>query len=90
MTALSCRQTYPEIQVQVSTSAKLAVADLEGDSHLVVGVQHLVETLARVRLELDVVCMAEHHAGQEHQEGAEDRRHCCGVAASGGGVERWC
>jgi hypothetical protein len=56
------------LQIQVPASSKFAVADLEGDGHPVVGVQHLVEALARVRSELDVVRIAEHHAGQEYQE----------------------
>jgi hypothetical protein len=78
--------TYPEVQIQVATSSKLAVADLEGDGHPVVGVQHLVEALARVRSELDVVRIAENHTGQEYQQRTEEARHVCGVAASRG----WC
>jgi hypothetical protein len=54
--------TYPEVQIQVSTSSKLPIADLEGDGHPVVGVQHLVETLARVGSQLHVVRKAEDNA----------------------------
>lgn len=64
MRRLSEITTYPEVQIQVSTTTKLAVADLEGDGHPVVGVQHLVEALARVRLQLHVVGKAQHYAGQ--------------------------
>ena len=81
---ISGKTTYPEVQIQVSTASKLPVADLEGNGHPVVGVQHLVEALARVRSELNVVRIAEYHAEEEHQEGIEDARHGCGVAASRG------
>lgn len=49
------RGAYPKVDFQVSTSAKLSVADLECDRHPVVLVQLLVEALALVRLHLDVV-----------------------------------
>jgi hypothetical protein len=52
-------RTNPKVYVQVSTAAKLAVADLESDCHLVVRVQLLVEAFARVRLELNVVRRAD-------------------------------
>lgn len=71
--------TYPEVQVQVSTASKLPIADLESDSHPVVGVQHLVEALARVRSELHVMRIAEHDAGEKHQQGIEDACHDGGV-----------
>jgi hypothetical protein len=61
---LSSGQTHPEVNVQVSATAKLAVADLEGDGHLVVGVQLLVEAFARVGSELDVVGGGEAYEGQ--------------------------
>lgn len=51
--------------------------------------QHLVEALARVRSELDVVRIAEYHAGEEHQEGIEHGRHVCSVAASRGEWWSW-
>lgn len=49
------RLTYPEVNLQVSTAAKLPVADLEGNRHLVVLVQGLVEAFALVGLHLDVM-----------------------------------
>lgn len=54
--------TYPEVQVQITASSKLPVADLEGDGHPVVGVQHLVEALARVGPQLHVVRESEDDA----------------------------
>jgi hypothetical protein len=42
----SNQKTYPEVNVEVSTSTKLAIADLEGDGHFVIRVQLLVEALA--------------------------------------------
>jgi hypothetical protein len=50
---------HPEINIQVSTPSKFPVADLEGDGHLVVGVQLFVEAFSRVCFELDVVCGGE-------------------------------
>lgn len=47
--------SYPEINLQVSASTKLPVADLEGDGHLIVRVQLFVEAFPRVRFHLDVV-----------------------------------
>ena len=76
--------THPEVHIQVSTSSKFPVADLEGDGHPVVGMQHFVEALARVSPQLHVVCKSEHNAGQQHQQGVEGRRHVCGIAA-----DRW-
>lgn len=72
--------TYPEVHIQVSTSSKFPVADLEGDGHPVIGVQHFVEALARVSPQLHVVRKAEHNAGQQHQQRVERGRHDCGVA----------
>jgi hypothetical protein len=73
--------TYPEVHVQVSTSTELPVTDLEGDGHPVVGVQHFVETLARVSPQLHVVRKGKYNAGKQHQQRVEDGRHDCGVAA---------
>ena len=55
--------THPEVHIQVSASSKFPVADLEGDGHPVVGVQHFVEALARVSSQLHVVRHGEHNAG---------------------------
>lgn len=75
----NCQQkTYPEVNVEVSTATKLAIADLEGDSHSVVRVQLLVEAFARVCLQLDVVCRTD---GEETAESCieegEDEHVCC-------------
>jgi hypothetical protein len=74
--------THPEVHIQVSTSSKFPVADLEGDGHPVIGVQHFVEALARVSSQLHVVRKAEHNAGQQHQQRVERGRHDCVVAAN--------
>ena len=76
--------THPEVHIQVSASSKFPVADLEGDGHPVVGVQHFVEALARVSSQLHVVRHGEHNAGQQHQQGVECGHHDCGVA-----TDRW-
>jgi hypothetical protein len=61
-------RTDPEIDLQVSAPAKLSVADLEGDRHLVVLVQLLVEAFSRVRLHLDVV------GGRQPEQAARGRK----------------
>lgn len=50
------RRTYPEVNLKVSTSSELAVADLEGHGHQIILVQGLVEAFAGVSLQLDGVC----------------------------------
>lgn len=50
-----CDSSYPKVNIEVASAAKLAVADLEGDGHLVIAVQRLVEALAAVGGQLDVV-----------------------------------
>ena len=45
----------PEVDFQIAGAAELAVADLEGDGHFVVFVQHFVEAFALVGAQLDVV-----------------------------------
>lgn len=47
--------TYPEVDLDVAATAKLLVANLEGNGHLVIGVECLVEAFARVRSQLNVV-----------------------------------
>ena len=39
---------YPEIYLEVAASAKLPIADLEGDGHLVIFVEDLVKALSGV------------------------------------------
>ena len=48
-------RAYPEIDVEVTTSSKLPVANLKGDGHFVILVQYFVETFVRVCPHLDVV-----------------------------------
>lgn len=45
----------PEVDFEVAGAAELAVADLEGDGHFVVFVEHFVEAFALVGAHLDVV-----------------------------------
>lgn len=53
---LSCRnRVYPEINVQIPAPAKLPIASLKRHRHLVPLVQVLVEALARVSPQQDVV-----------------------------------
>lgn len=47
--------TDPEVDLEVSGAAKLPVADLEGDGHAVIALEGLVEALATVGGEVDVV-----------------------------------
>lgn len=48
--------THPEINVEISASAKLGVSRLEDHAHLIVDMEVLEETLPRMRLEWNVVC----------------------------------
>jgi hypothetical protein len=83
---------HPEINLQIPASAKLAVADLEGNRHLVVLVQRLVEAFALVRLHLDVVRGGERdEAARGSEDGERGKQHgwpravsCCAV------VLCWC
>lgn len=67
--------SYPEINVQVPTTPKLSVADLECHRHLVIFVQLFVKALARMRFHLDVVGIAGREEGGEDQKQARDQRH---------------
>lgn len=49
-------RAYVEVNVEVSRSAVLTVADLERHRHFVILVQFLVETFSRVCFQLDIVC----------------------------------
>lgn len=46
---------YPEVDVEVAGAAKLAITDLEGDGHLVIAMEALVEAFPAVCRQLDVV-----------------------------------
>ncbi len=74
--------TNPEVNIEVSRAAELAVADLEGYRHLVIAVEDFVEALAAVGRELDVVggCRA-YQAGGEQQLRYREEMH--------GGWEQW-
>jgi hypothetical protein len=56
---------YPEVDVQIAGTAKLAVTNLKGDGHFVVGVQLLVEAFSRMCLEQDIVRRSDAREGQE-------------------------
>lgn len=74
---------YPKVNIEVSAAAEFAVADLEGDGHLVVRVQLLMEALARVRLELDVVRRADgEEAAESSIEECEDKHDCWLVSST--------
>lgn len=64
-------ESYPEVNVEVACAAKLAVADLEGDGHLVVLVEALVEALDATGRQHDVV---RHHSLEGHGGGEERPR----------------
>jgi len=74
-TAKAAATTYPELNIQITASPKLPVSDLERDRHLVVLVQCFVETLARMRLHLDVVRIPDREEGGEGEEEVEERSH---------------
>lgn len=65
-------ESYPKVNVEVACAAKLAVADLEGDGHLVVLVEALVEALDATGRQHDVV---RHHSLEGHG-GGEERPRC--------------
>ena len=52
----SLEETYPEVDIEISSTAKFPVTHLEGNGHLVVYVQHLVEAFPPMRGQLDIVC----------------------------------
>ncbi len=68
--------TDPKVNVEVSSAAKLAVADLKGHRHPVIAVEGLVEALAAVGRELDVVGRGgSQQGGREQQLGCRDEMH---------------
>lgn len=67
--------SYEKVDVQVAASTKLPVADLEGDGHLVIFMQLLVEAFSRVSSELDVVGLGDGEEGEDREEEAEERCH---------------
>ena len=68
--------TNPEVNVQrAAVRAGLPVAHLEGDGHLVVLVQLLVEAFPRVRAQVDVVGQRERKQGQQGREEEGEGEH---------------
>ena len=80
--------THPEVDLKIAATTKLAVADLEGHGHLIVGMELLVEALARVGLELDVVGRSK---ADEIAEGGNDggggEQH--GGESRGAAIAKW-
>lgn len=81
------RRTYEEVDIKISTATKFSVANLEGDRHLVVLVQRLVEAFSRMGAELDVVRVGD---GKEGEGGEEESENGCHRGQSVGvGTFRW-
>jgi hypothetical protein len=59
---------YPEVNIQISTSSKFSITDLEGDGHLVVCMKLLMEAFSRMSFEVDVVG----NGRPKKRQGAED------------------
>lgn len=76
------REPYPEINLQIPTTPKLPIANLEADSHQIILVQVLVEAFSRVSLELDGVCG---HGGDPPQRGDQE----CGRGESHVGIDQF-
>jgi hypothetical protein len=76
----NCRQilTNPKVNLEVSAAAKLAIADLERDSHLVILVELFVEAFAHVGLHLDVVRRSQGQQAARNGEDSERREHHSG------------
>lgn len=70
---------YPEVDIKVSSTAKLPIANLEGHRHLVILAQRLVETLAAVGGQADVVRarrLQQSRAGEEQPPSSgKEHRH---------------
>ena len=60
--------THPEVNLQISRTAKLSVSNLEGDRHLIILVEDLVEAFSLMGAQLNVV---RKRSGEEAQEGGE-------------------
>lgn len=63
---------YPEVNFEIATSAKFAVADLECDCHLVIGMEEFVKAFSRMCLELDIVRDASTQQCRNGNEYSED------------------
>ena len=73
-------ESYPEINIEIPSTSKLPIANLEGHRHLVILAQRLVEAFAAVSGQADVVgardleksCAGEEQppgSGKEHRGG---------------------
>ena len=60
--------THPEVNLQISRTAKLSVSNLEGDRHLIILVEDLVEAFSLMGAHLNVV---RKRSGEEAQKGGE-------------------
>lgn len=77
MIAESLRLPYPEVNIEVACATELAIANLEGDGHLVVPTQGLVEAFESVGGEDDVVRRhsLEGHGGCEESPRCREQMH---------------
>lgn len=80
--------THPKVNFQIAAAAKFPVADLEGNCHLVVLMQRLVEAFALVGLHLDVVGGGQREEAARRGENSKGRKQhrdgstvCLGVLA---------
>lgn len=69
--------TYPEVNIEVACAAELAIANLEGNSHLVILAEVLVEAFEAVGRQDDVVCSSnlESNGGGEERPRYRDDLH---------------
>ncbi len=83
----------PKVDIQVPTSAKLPIRDLERDGHFVIFVEFFVETFSRMGAHLDVVGEGgSHEGGEESASGDQGGEHCGGVRCLrvvDGEIEEW-
>lgn len=68
-------ETYKEVDIKIATATKFSVANLEGDRHLVILVQRLVEAFSRMGAELDVVRVGDCKERERGEEEPENRCH---------------
>lgn len=63
--------THPEVDIEVAGLLELSVSNLEGDGHSVILVKLLVEALAAVCCELDVVGDGAGEEATQREDGGE-------------------
>lgn len=71
----SSLSTHPKVDIQIPTSSKFSIADLERDGHAIVLMEILVEALSGVGPQLNVVRIAEGEQRQHRNQNAEKERH---------------